>query len=298
MPENQVLSPATAVNLPVGFQTDLGVIPAQDANYVAQALELEAQNAALNNPLPNINDEFIAKLPEKFRNAANPLEALLASYQHLEGKLGSPSASGEGNSGKPVDTGSTTAPTTIEPPSANSPASDVKAYLTDNGVDFDALSATYQAQGSFTDAQYAELAEVGLPKHVVDTYIAGQQAVVAQQQNEVFSVVGGQERYMEMINWAKDNVSAGEVAAFNSIIKSGDVGQMKLAIMALNAQYKAGGPPKLMTGSTNSPSATVDKFNSEAEVVAAMMDKRYQNDVAYQQMVAKKLANSHGVFGG
>ena len=285
--------PASRPHLPVGHQdvSDL-IAPPESAEYVAQMLAVADANDAVNNSGKALSPEMLAKFPDKFRNAADPMAAMLASYTELEKKLGGTQTPLVDPKKPTVTTPPATAP---EPGTA---IEEVKSYLTETGIDFDALSATYTAQGAFTDAQYTELGEVGLPKHVVDAYITGQKAVMDKRTNEILTSAGGREAYVEMITWAKDALPPADIKAFNEIVQGGNDAHIKLAITALSSQFKAGGPPKLLQGSTTNPGTTVTGYASENEVVQAMADPRYRNDVAYQREVAVKMSNSRGLFGG
>ena len=287
--------PVARPNLPVGHQdvSDL-IAPPESAEYVAKMLAVADANDALNNTGKALSPEMLAQFPDKFKNAADPMAAMLASYKELEKKLGGPQTTpAEADPAKPAVT---TPPAAV--PSPGTPVEEVKSYLTETGIDFDALNATFTAQGSFTDAQYAELGEVGLPKHVVDAYITGQKAVMDKRTNDILSTAGGREAYVEMITWAKDALPPAEIQAFNEIVQGGNDAHIKLAITALSSQFKAGGPPKLLQGSTTNPGTTVTGYASENEVVQAMADPRYRTDVAYQREVAVKMSNSKGIFGG
>jgi hypothetical protein len=83
--------------------------------------------------------------------------------------------------------------------------------------------------GKLSDASYAELEKLGYPKATVDNYIAGQQAVAAQLAQQVFAVVGGQDKMQQMMTWAEGSFTPAEQTAFNEAMMSGDVNKAKLA---------------------------------------------------------------------
>jgi hypothetical protein len=66
---------------------------------------------------------------------------------------------------------------------------------------------------------------------------------------------------------------------------------MFFAIQALNYRYRdsVGTEGRLLTGRTSS---SVDAFRSQAEVVRAMNDPRYESDPAYRQDIYEKLERS------
>ena len=110
--------------------------------------------------------------------------------------------------------------------------------------------------------------------------------------DQVKASVGGDDSYSNIINWAGKNLDAKYVEAFDNIISNGDIGSIQLAVNGLKSQYEQanGYEGKMYTGK-----AAVNKgdtFRSQAELVQAMSDRRYDNDPAYRQDVIEKLERS------
>ena len=110
--------------------------------------------------------------------------------------------------------------------------------------------------------------------------------------NEVKNFAGGEQAYESMVNWASQNLDAQSIEAFDSIVNTGSVQAIKLAVSGLKAQYENsnGYEGKMLTG--KAPTDTKDVYRSQAELVAAMSDRRYDNDPAYRQDVIAKLERS------
>ena len=106
------------------------------------------------------------------------------------------------------------------------------------------------------------------------------------------NVVGGSEEYGQIIDWAKDNLSEQEITMYDHVMESNDPIAMFFAIRALGNSYEnaVGVDGELLTG--NESSTPQDVFRSQAEVVQAMADPRYDNDPAYRQDVFEKLERS------
>ena len=106
------------------------------------------------------------------------------------------------------------------------------------------------------------------------------------------NVVGGPEEYGQIIDWAKDNLSEQEITMYDHVMESNDPIAMFFAIRALGNSYEnaVGVDGELLTG--NESSTPQDVFRSQAEVVQAMADPRYDNDPAYRQDVFDKLERS------
>lgn len=152
------------------------------------------------------------------------------------------------------------------------------------------FSDEFFSTGKLSDSSYGELEKMGYPKSIVDQFIAGQQAVIAREEQSVFESVGGQSAYEQMIQWAGSNLSAQEIEAYNKVVGSGDPAQMMFAVKGLQARYTAQTrEPNFISGAKAAPGV----FRSVAEVVAAMSDPRYKTDAAYRSDVERKIAVSN-----
>ncbi len=105
--------------------------------------------------------------------------------------------------------------------------------------------------------------------------------------------VGGEEQYSQLMQWANENMNDQEIDMFDSVIGSGDVNAAYFAIQALSYKYgdSVGVEGKLVQG--KAPTETTRGYKSQAEVVSAMQDPRYDRDPAYRQEVMAKLERSN-----
>ena len=110
---------------------------------------------------------------------------------------------------------------------------------------------------------------------------------------QIQQAVGGADEYRNMIQWAGQNLSEQEVAMYDAVMDRGDPLGMFFAAQALNARYQdaIGYDGEMLTG--NAPRNAGDAFRSQAELVAAMSDPRYDKDPAYRADVADKLERSN-----
>jgi len=116
------------------------------------------------------------------------------------------------------------------------------------------------------------------------------------QAEQLFKMVGGEKAYKSMINWAGQNLSKEEISMYDSVMGKGDPNAIFFAVQALNAKYSdaTGKEGQMLTGR-----GAVDQdnsFRSQAELVQAMSDPRYDRDPAYRRDVLNKLANSDVEF--
>jgi hypothetical protein len=212
-------------------------------------------------------------LPEKFKS----VEDMAKAYSALESKLGQPQQEEE-----------TTEEVEV---SGEESASDVAQLLDDKGLDFDVFQQEYAENGGLSEDAYEALQEAGFPRSMVDSWVAGQDALAAQMTSEMYDVAGGGEQYAQMVQWAADNLPDNEVNAYNVTMESGDPNMIRLAVQGLNARYRSEAEPTLMQGGTGAVSSG-GRFESTAELTAAMGDPRYAKDPAYRQSIADKLAKS------
>jgi hypothetical protein len=110
--------------------------------------------------------------------------------------------------------------------------------------------------------------------------------------NTIQNTVGGKESYETIMQWASESMPQAATAAFDSLVNKGDPAQIQLAVLGLQAAYQQANGYEGNMYSGRSARETVDVFRSQAEVVAAMADPRYDNDPAYRQDVFDKLSRS------
>ena len=158
--------------------------------------------------------------------------------------------------------------------------------------------------GTITDEMYTSLESAGLSRASIDSYLAGraiesgysEEVTAAElsesEVNSVRSIAGTEKDYNNLIKWAGTNLEQQASQAFDSIVNSGDVEMIKLAVTGLKAQYDNanGYEGRMLTGKAASGSS--DVFRSQPELVAAMSDPRYDSDPAYRQDVIEKLDRS------
>lgn len=156
---------------------------------------------------------------------------------------------------------------------------------------FDKAAAEFAADGKIADETLASLEAAGVPRATVDNYVAGVVALAAQQEQAAFGLVGGEQTYGQMVEWASSNLSDAEIAAFDAAVTNPATSEM--AIKGLYARFQQSGTFEPTGGvKTGQPSAG-DMFRSRHEMIAAMQDERYtKGDAAYHADVQAKIANA------
>ena len=113
------------------------------------------------------------------------------------------------------------------------------------------------------------------------------------QVNTIVNQAGGQESYNSLMEWAGTSLPESYTDAFNNIIESGNTEAITIAVAGLKSQYEeVNGYEGRMLSGKGAPQQ-VDAFRSQAEVVQAMADPRYDTDPAYRNDVFEKLSRSN-----
>lgn len=235
-----------------------------DAEMIAKvdALDKSLQEGQQNQEPPKLAGKFASK------------EELEKAYLELEKKLGG----GKKEEAPPVD------PFNVDQHKAEEIAKGA-------GLDIDQMQQWYSQNGQLSEEHYKSLEKSGIPKEIVDQYIAGQEAQAEKYRDSIISKVGGQDNFSAMAEWAKVNMSEQEIAAYNKATSSADMTVVENAVLGLAYRYQSavGKDPKLLGGQTAGSSG----FQSVAQLTEAMKDPRYEKDPAYRKDVQNRLANSN-----
>jgi hypothetical protein len=149
-----------------------------------------------------------------------------------------------------------------------------------------------------TISKFTEMSSQDLVNAYMEMYESGQvnTAQVAEmsdaQVNSVMNAAGGESNYNTVVEWAASNLSDRQIDAFDSVVDSGNPAAIGIAFQGLQSAYQEanGYEGRMLQG--RAPSSAGETFRSQAELVAAMGDPRYDNDPAYRADVVEKLNNS------
>ena len=112
------------------------------------------------------------------------------------------------------------------------------------------------------------------------------------QVNQVKNAAGGEAEYDKVVEWAAGNLDNKSIKAFDQVIDSGNLAAINIAFQGIRSKYvEANGyEGRMIQG--KAPKSKGDVYRSQAELVAAMADPRYDNDPAYRADVIEKLSQS------
>jgi hypothetical protein len=227
-------------------------------------------------------------IPDKFYNAETGVvdyTALAKSYVELEKARSKPTEA-------PKEEPKVDAKKTEDKPEGEDAAT--KA-VTDAGLDMSALSKEYAESGELSEESYEVLAKAGISKEIVDDYIEGKQAQGEVLRAQAYSLTEGADGYKAMVEYAKANLSAEEIADYNVAVNSKDSKVREAAVKGLWTLYNSesgNASANLITKTTNSKTGD-GSYQSRQEMMADMNDPKYKSDPAFRAKVETKLANSN-----
>jgi hypothetical protein len=224
------------------------------------------------------NNELIAG---KFKTQ----EDLLKAYKELETKLGTRE---EQNPDPAPD------PAKITPTEEGGTPEGTKGVTLDNALN------ELSENNEISEETYKALeAQKGLSRSDVDTWAAGVRARSTQLLTDLQATAGGADALKGVLDWASQNASAEEIAAYNEAVDAGNVTAAKMFLRAMRAAYvEAEGKSPNLIGGENVPrnSGSVRPFKSQAAMANAMTDPKYVNDPEYREEVDARVAASEGIF--
>jgi|7_EtaG_2_1085326.scaffolds.fasta_scaffold06814_1 hypothetical protein len=156
-----------------------------------------------------------------------------------------------------------------------------------------------RTSGEFSDETLQELAKTN-PGELAKAYLQLREQGVQEEPTglseqdvtDLKNVVGGDANYEEMVTWAENNLDQDEQDMYDTIVDRGDPLACYFAIQALQSRMRdsVGQDGRLIQGKP--PSSGGNTFRSQAELVQAMADPRYDQDPAYRRDVQEKLERS------
>lgn len=238
-----------------------GQLNADEQESLAIGEELEAQQENL--------------LAGKYKSA----QELEIAYKELEKKLGSADNTAEVEPQEPEQKEESVDSNFLD--TLWSEAS-TQQYTEDTVKQLENMSSTDLANMYL---EYRNQVEQGTPREMTENDVT-----------QLKGVVGGDENYNNMMQWASQNLSEQEISMYDQVMDRGDPLAAYFAVQALAYRYQdnVGYEGNMLQGK-----ASQDKsqgFNSQAELIAAMSDSRYDRDPAYRQKVMQQLANSNIEF--
>lgn len=227
-------------------------------------------------------EESELRFAGKFKSA----EDLEKAYKELEKKLGQ----SQDNSADEGDQSEEAEPAPEEAESAGeetTPSSllnkATEEFYSESGLSEDTLKSLKELSSEELVDAYVELQKNAPSVQPIST----------EQADALMQEVGGKEAYTKTLEWASENLTAEEIAAYDQVVNTGSLEAVKFAVQALTlrAKYEGG-----FEGTPVSGKAVKNQgpkgFKSQAELARAISDSRYRTDPAYRLEIQDRLANS------
>jgi len=232
-------------------------------------------------------------LAGKYKDAAE----LEKAYVELSKKLGEKDNKDSGEAGDTEDTTEVESEETTEETEETPEVSEAAQLITSASDEFSEKGElTAETIEKFSSMSSKDLVEAYLEVQDSLPQVQSQAAEIADAQvNDIKNFAGGEKAYGDLVNWAGENLGQADIDAFDQIVGTGSVEAIKLAVSGLKSQYDNanGYEGQMYTG--KAPKTNQDVFRSQAELVAAMNDRRYDQDPAYRQDVISKLERSENL---
>ena len=265
-----------AETLTINDSSDSGELTAEEQDSLQVGEQLAEQQGQL--------------LAGKYKNA----EDLEQAYLSLQKKLGKEET--EETDYEETDEGYAEEEGSDEEVSPNAPA---VSLITDASDEY------YANNGELSEETIAKFSEMS-SQDLVNAYLeiqannpqAQTQAVEMSdaQVNSIQNAAGGEANYNRVIEWAASNLPEAQIDAFDSVIDSGNPAAIGIAFQGLQSKYNEanGYEGRMLQG--KAADSNGDVFRSQAQLVEAMSDPRYDRDPAYRQNIASKLERSNLEF--
>ena len=157
-------------------------------------------------------------------------------------------------------------------------------------------SDAFYENGELSEDNFKALEQSGIPREFVEAYVRGQEATMEAEVSSITNSIGGQENYDAMVQWASANLPEAEVDSYDDIVSTGTTDAATMAVKGMYARYlseNGGSSMNIAKGGTSG--AAIQPFNSNAQVVEAINDRRYEIDPAYRAEVERRISVSPNV---
>jgi len=230
----------------------------------------------------------------KFRSQ----EDLLKAYQELERK--------QGQQPEQADTADESAESYSVEQAVEVYGKENVDALQEKGISLNDLMWKADNGEDISDS-FDDLAEVfKVPRQVVENYVSKAQSggdaappeLTASDEADLKALVGGDQGFEQMAEWARSNLPEEEINRFDAVVDSNNKDAIHMAIQAMQARMNAKDSvvePKLIGGGR---AAEPSRFESQQQVLDAMNklndrgQRLYDVDEAYREKVTKLLASS------
>ncbi|MEL0190550.1 MAG: hypothetical protein VW878_06975 [Candidatus Poseidoniales archaeon] len=224
-----------------------------------------------------VGEELLEQEQEMLAGKFKDAEELEKAYIELQRKLGSKDEPQE----------------TEEVRDDETSAEEVEEYTTEQWIN--EAAQEWNENGTLSEETLSQISEMD-PADLANAFMGMQNTAEDLSEadtNAIKAVAGGEEGYAQMIEWATNSMPEAYTNSFNQLVATGDAYSIQLAVAGMRAAYEQqnGYEGRMLTG--EAADSRPDAFRSQAEVIQAMSDPRYDSDPAYRNDVFAKLERSN-----
>jgi hypothetical protein len=224
-----------------------------------------------------VGEELLEQEQEMLAGKFKDAEELEKAYIELQRKLGSKDEPQE----------------TEEVRDDETSAEEVEEYTTEQWIN--EAAQEWNENGALSEETLSQISEMD-PADLANAFMGMQNTAEDLSEadtNAIKAVAGGEEGYAQMIEWATNSMPEAYTNSFNQLVATGDAYSIQLAVAGMRAAYEQqnGYEGRMLTG--EAADSRPDAFRSQAEVIQAMSDPRYDSDPAYRNDVFAKLERSN-----
>jgi hypothetical protein len=224
-----------------------------------------------------VGEELLEQEQEMLAGKFKDAEELEKAYIELQRKLGSKDEPQE----------------TEEVRDDETSAEEVEEYTTEQWIN--EAAQEWNENGALSEETLSQISEMD-PADLANAFMGMQNTAEDLSEadtNAIKAVAGGEEGYAQMIEWATNSMPEAYTNSFNQLVATGDAYSIQLAVAGMRAAYEQqnGYEGRMLTG--EAADSRPDTFRSQAEVIQAMSDPRYDSDPAYRNDVFAKLERSN-----
>ena len=251
--------------------------------------ETEVLSAEEQNSL-EVGEKLVAEQEQLLAGKYSSAEELESAYLSLQKKLGQQEE--ENTDYEESDEGYEAEEESDEEVSDDAPA---VSLINEASEEYYANDGTLSEETieRFSEMSSTDLVNAYLEIQAKNPQAATQSVEMSEAQvNSVQNAAGGEANYKRVIEWAASNLPDAQVDAFDSVVDSGNPAAIGIAFQGLQRQYDEtnGYEGRMLQGKPASSAG--ETFRSQAELVSAMGDPRYDTDEAYRDDILRKLDQS------
>ena len=159
--------------------------------------------------------------------------------------------------------------------------------------DVDLLYGEYETNGTLSEKSLSKLEAAGFSRGFVKAYIQGQEALAHSYTNAIYEYAGGKQQFDKYVNHLQ-SVAPSMVNTLQRALENTDFDTIQsvfeMARHSMVSMYGKKAERTLTKKTTTTTSVKQEEgFSSQAEMIKAINDPRYQRDAKYRAEVERKM---------